>query len=90
MQVYALLPDGAAAEPRRLVAFRKVTLAVKTSILIELAFPLATKTSILVELAVPGTELTVRQSSGRRLVGGTYTFAASTATPPATSPPDAH
>ncbi|MDQ0585479.1 glycoside hydrolase family 3 protein [Streptomyces rishiriensis] len=61
VQVYATLPGAAAAEPRRLVAFRKVTLA-----------PAAGKR---LTLTIPVRELTVRRSGSWSLTPGTYTFA---------------
>ncbi|WP_338693927.1 glycoside hydrolase family 3 C-terminal domain-containing protein [Streptomyces sp. Q6] len=61
VQVYATLPSGAAAEPRRLVAYRKVTLAAKAG--------------TRVELAVPADDLTVWASGKWALAPGTYTLA---------------
>ncbi|MGW5175363.1 glycoside hydrolase family 3 C-terminal domain-containing protein [Streptomyces sp. NPDC004082] len=61
VQVYAALPDAAAAEPRRLVAFRKVTLA-----------PAASRR---LTLTVPVQDLTVWKAGAWTLVPGTYTFA---------------
>ncbi|MEV6407408.1 glycoside hydrolase family 3 C-terminal domain-containing protein [Streptomyces bobili] len=61
VQVYAGLPSAAAAEPRRLVAFRKVTLA-----------PAA---STRITLTVPAQDLTVWKSGTWTLVPGTYTIA---------------
>ncbi|MER6347668.1 glycoside hydrolase family 3 protein [Streptomyces sp. NPDC001595] len=62
VQIYATLPRAAAAEPRRLVAFRKVTLA-----------PAGTAR---LTFTVPAQDLTVWQSGGWTLVPGSYTFAA--------------
>jgi beta-glucosidase len=61
VQVYATLPSAAAAEPRRLVAFRKVTLA-----------PAGSKR---LSITVPAQDLTVWKSGVFALVPGTYTFA---------------
>ncbi|MET7441353.1 fibronectin type III-like domain-contianing protein [Streptomyces sp. NPDC005496] len=61
VQVYAALPDAAAAEPRRLVAFRKVILA-----------PAASRR---LTLTVPVQDLTVWKAGAWTLVPGTYTFA---------------
>lgn len=61
VQIYAALPGAAAAEPRRLVAFRKVTLETAGSQ--RLAF------------TIPAQDLTVWKSGGWALVPGSYTFA---------------
>ncbi|MFD3531877.1 glycoside hydrolase family 3 protein [Streptomyces sp. NPDC058664] len=61
VQVYATLPGAAAAEPRRLVAFRKVTLA-----------PAARQR---VTFTVPVDDLTVWNNGEWTLVPGPYTFA---------------
>ncbi|MEU9590960.1 glycoside hydrolase family 3 C-terminal domain-containing protein [Streptomyces sp. NPDC048193] len=61
VQVYATLPAAAAAEPRRLVAFRKVTLPAGGT--------------QRVTLTVPAQDLTEWQPGGWRLVPGSYTFA---------------
>ncbi|MFF9500949.1 glycoside hydrolase family 3 protein [Streptomyces sp. NPDC014656] len=61
VQVYATLPAAAAAEPRRLVAFRKLTLA-----------PGAGRR---VTLTVPADDLTVWSSGAWKLVPGLYIFA---------------
>ncbi|MFE0449712.1 glycoside hydrolase family 3 protein [Streptomyces sp. NPDC058914] len=61
VQVYATLPSAAAAEPRRLVAFQKVTLA-----------PAASRR---LRLTVPAQDLTVRKADTWTLVPGAYTFA---------------
>ncbi|MET9377361.1 fibronectin type III-like domain-contianing protein [Streptomyces sp. NPDC002992] len=61
VQIYATLPGAAAAEPRRLVAFRKVTLA-----------PGADQR---VTFTVPADDLTVWNSGTWTLVPGLYTFA---------------
>ncbi|MFI6037364.1 glycoside hydrolase family 3 protein [Streptomyces sp. NPDC051315] len=60
VQVYAALPGAAAAEPRRLVAFRKTTLPAGGSR--RLTF------------SVPAQDLTVWQAGGWTLVPGSYTF----------------
>ncbi len=61
IQIYAALPGAAAAEPRRLVAFRKVTLGAAGSQ--RLTF------------TIPVQDLTVWKSGGWVLVPGSYTFA---------------
>ncbi|MEU5140844.1 glycoside hydrolase family 3 C-terminal domain-containing protein [Streptomyces sp. NPDC021139] len=61
VQVYATLPASAAAEPRRLVAFQKVTLP-------------AAGTKRL-SLTVPAQDLTVWKSGATTLIPGSYTFA---------------
>ncbi|GGV68824.1 glycosyl hydrolase [Streptomyces longisporoflavus] len=61
VQVYASLPSGAAAEPRRLVAFRKLSLAAKASSRLE--------------ITIPADDLTVWQSGKWQLTPGTYTLA---------------
>ncbi|MFI9544758.1 fibronectin type III-like domain-contianing protein [Streptomyces sp. NPDC052016] len=61
MQVYATLPSAAAAEPRRLVAFRKVTLP-----------PAASRR---LRLTVPAQDLAVWKAGSWTLVSGAYTFA---------------
>ncbi|WP_425826144.1 glycoside hydrolase family 3 protein [Streptomyces fractus] len=61
VQVYATLPSAAQAEPRRLVAFRKVSLAAKASSRIE--------------LTIPASDLTVWAAGRWSLVVGRYTFA---------------
>lgn len=61
VQIYATLPGAAAAEPRRLVAFRKVTLGAAGSQ--RLTF------------TIPVQDLTVWKSGGWVLVPGSYTFA---------------
>ncbi|MFV0133144.1 glycoside hydrolase family 3 protein [Streptomyces sp. HMX87] len=61
LQVYATLPGAAAAEPRRLVGFQKVTLP-----------PAGAKR---LRLTVPVQDLTVWNSGTWTLVPGTYTFA---------------
>ncbi|TXS38491.1 beta-glucosidase H [Streptomyces sp. OR43] len=61
VQVYATLPGAAAAEQRRLVAFRKVTLP-----------PAGTQR---IGLTIPVQDLTVWSSGIWTLVPGTYTFA---------------
>ncbi|MFP8883838.1 beta-glucosidase family protein [Streptomyces mangrovi] len=61
VQVYATLPGTAEAEPRRLVAFRKVTLD-----------PAA---STRVSVTIPAQDLTIWKSGAWTLVPGTYTFA---------------
>jgi beta-glucosidase len=61
VQIYATLPEAAAAEQRRLVAFRKVTLAPAESR--RLTF------------IVPTDDLTVWRSGNRTLVPGVHTFA---------------
>ncbi|MEV2248348.1 glycoside hydrolase family 3 C-terminal domain-containing protein [Streptomyces sp. NPDC049970] len=61
VQVYVTLPGAAAAEPRRLVAFRKVVLEAAGSQ--RLTF------------TVPAQDLTVWQPGGWVLVPGSYTFA---------------
>lgn len=61
VQLYVTLPDAAAAEPRRLVGFRKVSLAAKKSTRIELRVPVA--------------ELRVWKSGRWTLVPGSCTFA---------------
>ncbi|MFI8193624.1 glycoside hydrolase family 3 protein [Streptomyces sp. NPDC085946] len=61
VQVYAALPGAAAAEPRRLVAFRKVTLAAAGSR--RLTFTVGAR------------DLSVWQPGGWTLVPGSYTFA---------------
>ncbi|MFI0240452.1 beta-glucosidase [Streptomyces sp. NPDC016845] len=61
VQLYATLPGSAGAEPRRLVAFRKV--------------PLAARASTRIEFTVPAEELTVWQSGKWSLAAGTYTLA---------------
>ncbi|WP_327174479.1 glycoside hydrolase family 3 C-terminal domain-containing protein [Streptomyces sp. NBC_01335] len=60
-QIYATLPGAAAAEPRRLVAFRKVTLDAAGSR--RLTF------------TIPQEDLSIWQSSGWTLGPGLYTFA---------------
>lgn len=61
LQVYATLPGAAAAEPRRLVAFHKLTLP-----------PTGSKR---ISLTIPAQDLTVWKSGAWTLVPGTYTFA---------------
>ncbi|WP_251074555.1 glycoside hydrolase family 3 protein [Streptomyces sp. ISL-12] len=61
LQVYATLPAAAAAEPRRLVAFQKVTL------------PAAGAKRL--SLAIPVQDLTVWKPGAMTLVPGLYTFA---------------
>ncbi|WP_326843751.1 glycoside hydrolase family 3 C-terminal domain-containing protein [Streptomyces sp. NBC_01558] len=61
VQIYATLPSAAAAEPRRLVAFRKVSLVAKAS--------------TRVEFSIPAGELSVWKSSAWTLVPGIYTLA---------------
>ncbi|NGO77636.1 beta-glucosidase [Streptomyces sp. YC504] len=61
VQLYATLPDAAAAEPRRLVGFRKVTLQAKAS--------------TRMELSVPVRELMTWTAGRWELVPGTYTLA---------------
>ncbi|MGW2279769.1 glycoside hydrolase family 3 protein [Streptomyces sp. NPDC001770] len=61
VQIYATLPGAAAAEPRRLVAFRKVTLDAAGSR--RLTF------------TIPQEDLSIWQSSGWTLGPGLYTFA---------------
>ncbi|MFI9769652.1 glycoside hydrolase family 3 protein [Streptomyces sp. NPDC052415] len=61
VQIYAALPGAAAAEPRRLVAFRKVTLDPGTSKRLA--------------ITVPVQDLTVWTAGTWKLVPGTYTFA---------------
>lgn len=61
VQIYATLPSVAAAEPRRLVAFRKLSLAAKAS--------------TRVEFSIPATELSVWKSNIWTLVPGIYTLA---------------
>jgi beta-glucosidase len=61
VQVYATLPSAAAAEPRRLVAFRKVTLDAAGSQ--RLTF------------TIPAHDLTVWKTGAWTLVPGSYTFA---------------
>ncbi|MFG2432065.1 glycoside hydrolase family 3 protein [Streptomyces sp. NPDC048590] len=61
VQVYATLPAGADAEPRRLVAFQKVTL------------PAAGGKRL--TLAIPVQDLTTWKSGALTLTPGTYTFA---------------
>ncbi|CAM5721171.1 Glycosyl hydrolase OS=Streptomyces alboniger OX=132473 GN=CP975_10745 PE=3 SV=1 [Streptomyces alboniger] len=61
LQVYATLPASAAAEPRRLVAFRKVTL------------PKAGTERV--SLKIPARDLTVWKAGALTLVPGAYTFA---------------
>ncbi|MFD3733054.1 glycoside hydrolase family 3 protein [Streptomyces sp. NPDC058632] len=61
VQVYATLPSAAAAEPRRLVAFRKITL------------PPAGAERL--RLTIPAQDLTVRKPDTWTLVPGRYTFA---------------
>ncbi|WP_327673462.1 MULTISPECIES: glycoside hydrolase family 3 C-terminal domain-containing protein [unclassified Streptomyces] len=61
VQLYATLPDAASAEPRRLVAFHKVSLPAKKSTRLELSVPVA--------------ELRVWKSGRWTLVPGSYTFA---------------
>ncbi|WEH38293.1 glycoside hydrolase family 3 C-terminal domain-containing protein [Streptomyces sp. AM 2-1-1] len=61
VQVYATLPASAAAEPRRLVAFRKVTLD-----------PAGSRR---LTFTVPREDLSVRQSGTWILAPGLYTFA---------------
>ncbi|MCL7424760.1 glycoside hydrolase family 3 C-terminal domain-containing protein [Streptomyces sp. YS415] len=61
VQIYAALPGAAAAEPRRLVAFRKVTLDPGTSKRLT--------------ITVPVQDLTVWTAGTWKLVPGTYTFA---------------
>jgi beta-glucosidase len=61
VQIYATLPSAAAAEPRRLVAFRKVTLAPATSR--RLSF------------TIPVRDLTVWNAGTWTLVPSTYTLA---------------
>ncbi|MEU6841713.1 glycoside hydrolase family 3 C-terminal domain-containing protein [Streptomyces sp. NPDC046716] len=62
VQVYATLPGSANAEPRRLVAFQKVSLAAKASTRIE--------------FTIPAADLTVWQSNKWSLTAGIYTLAA--------------
>ncbi len=61
VQVYATLPGAAAAEPRRLVVFRKVTLDAAGSQRLT--------------LTIPAQDLTVWKSGNWVLVPGAYTFA---------------
>ncbi|MEU1433757.1 glycoside hydrolase family 3 C-terminal domain-containing protein [Streptomyces sp. NPDC005786] len=61
VQIYVTLPGAAAAEPRRLVAFRKVTLAAAGSQRLT--------------LRIPAQDLTVWKPGGWVLVPGSYTFA---------------
>lgn len=61
VQIYATLPAAAAAEPRRLVAFAKVTLKPTQSTRLT--------------LTIPADNLTVWQSGKWSLVPGSYTFA---------------
>ncbi|MGW2169626.1 glycoside hydrolase family 3 C-terminal domain-containing protein [Streptomyces sp. NPDC005047] len=61
VQVYAALPAAAAAEPRRLVAFQKLTL------------PAAGSKRL--TLTIPVQDLTVWTSGAATLTAGTYTFA---------------
>ncbi|MFE6358605.1 glycoside hydrolase family 3 protein [Streptomyces sp. NPDC057806] len=61
VQIYAALPGAAAAEPRRLVAFRKVTLDPGTSKRLA--------------ITVPVQDLTVWTAGTWKLVPGTYNFA---------------
>ncbi|MGW7066718.1 glycoside hydrolase family 3 protein [Streptomyces sp. NPDC054855] len=60
VQLYAALPDAAAAEPRRLVAFRKVSLKAKSSARIE--------------MALPARELMTWKAGEWGLVAGSYTM----------------
>ncbi|GHJ97836.1 glycosyl hydrolase [Streptomyces sp. NE5-10] len=61
VQVYATLPAAAAAEPRRLVAFRKVALA-----------PGASQR---ITFTIPADDLTIWSAGTWKLVPGLYTFA---------------
>jgi beta-glucosidase len=61
VQVYATLPGAAAAEPRRLVTFHKLTLP-----------PAGSKR---ISLTIPAQDLAVWKSGTWTLVPGTYTFA---------------
>ena len=61
LQVYATLPASAAAEPRRLVAFQKVTL------------PAAGSKRL--SLTIPVQDLSVWSSEAMTLTPGGYTFA---------------
>ncbi|WP_246212526.1 beta-glucosidase [Streptomyces abyssomicinicus] len=61
VQVYATLPAAASAEPRRLVAFRKLTLA-----------PGASRR---ITFAVPADDLSIWSAGAWTLVPGLYTFA---------------
>lgn len=61
IQVYGTLPAAAAAEPRRLVAFRKLTLA-----------PGASQR---VTFTIPADDLTIWSAGAWKLIPGLYTFA---------------
>lgn len=61
MQVYATLPAAAAAERRRLVAFRKLTLA-----------PAASQR---ITFSIPADDLTIWSAGAWKFVPGLYTLA---------------